>query len=92
VAIALAETSADIRLVVSDDGPGVPEEHRDRIFDRFARVEGSRVRGTGSTGTGLGLSIAQAIAERHGGSIFVEGTSSTPCDGARFVVVLPRAV
>ncbi|MEJ7744617.1 MAG: ATP-binding protein [Nocardioidaceae bacterium] len=92
VAIALAETSADIRLVVSDDGPGVPEEHRDRIFDRFARVEGSRVRGKGSTGTGLGLSIAQAIAERHGGSIFVEGTSSTACDGARFVVGLPRAV
>lgn len=91
VAIGLTEAAAGVRMVVSDDGPGVPENYRDRIFDRFTRVEGSRVRGTNSTGTGLGLSIAQAIAQRHGGSICVDG-EQTPGKGAKFVVLLPRAV
>ena len=89
VAISLSETSTGVRMVVSDDGPGVPEGHQDRIFDRFARVEGSRVRGAG--GTGLGLSIARAIAERHGGSISLQGAHQAPGDGARFLVLLPNA-
>lgn len=92
VAIGLTETSTDVRMVVSDDGPGVPEKYRERIFDRFAMVEGSRVRGTNSTGTGLGLSIARAIAQRHGGSIFIDGEHLRPGEGAKFVVLLPRAV
>jgi signal transduction histidine kinase len=54
------------RLDVVDDGPGIPHEHRDRVFDRFYRVDGARTQGGGS---GLGLAIARALAERAGGSL-----------------------
>jgi signal transduction histidine kinase len=74
----------DARLVVADDGPGVPGEMADRLFERFAR-------GTGDRGGsfGLGLSIVKAVAESHGGSVALEA----PPDGrgARFVVRLPAA-
>lgn len=88
VAIALSQSPVEVQLTVSDDGPGVPLEQRDRIFHRFARVEGARVRSTG--GTGLGLSIARAIAERHDGVIIVQDQHGSPGAGAQFVVVLPR--
>jgi signal transduction histidine kinase len=65
---------------VQDDGPGVPTEHRDRIFDRFYRVDAARDRGR--PGTGLGLAIVRSIAEGHGGSVRLEA-------GSRFVVRLP---
>jgi signal transduction histidine kinase len=67
-------------LAVQDDGPGVPTEHRDRIFDRFYRVDAARDRGR--PGTGLGLAIVRSIAEGHGGSVRLEA-------GSRFVVRLP---
>ena len=73
-----------VRLSVSDDGAGVDPRHRERIFERFFRTDESRSRGTGSTG--LGLSIARSIAERHGGSIAVDGGET----GARFIVLLPK--
>jgi signal transduction histidine kinase len=72
-------------VVVADDGPGVPADDRDRVFERFARVDDSRSRGTG--GTGLGLAIVRQVAERHGGTVTLEG----PGPGARFVVRLPVA-
>jgi signal transduction histidine kinase len=67
-------------LSVSDDGPGVPASERERIFERFTRLDASRDRSTG--GTGLGLAISREIVAAHGGTITVE-------DGARFVVQLP---
>lgn len=54
------------QLLVADDGPGVPAEHQDRIFDRFYRVEAARSPGGGS---GLGLSIARGLAARNGGRV-----------------------
>lgn len=75
-----------VRLTVSDDGPGVAIEDRERIFERFARVDDARAAGTG--GAGLGLAIAREIVERHGGSISATGNGSS---GASFEVVLPRA-
>ena len=56
---------------VTDDGPGVPPGHRERIFERFAKVE----TGPKPPGAGLGLSISRAIAERHGGTLACEGNT-----------------
>lgn len=78
---------ADERVVLSvtDDGPGVPPADRDRIFQRFVRLDDARSRDDG--GAGLGLAIVRDVVERHGGTIHV--TDGTP--GARFVVTLPAA-
>ena len=69
-----------VRLVVEDDGPGIPAADRARVFERFVRLDESRSRGAG--GAGLGLAIVAEVAAAHGGSVRVE-------DGARFVVTLP---
>ncbi|MGZ5371537.1 sensor histidine kinase [Aeromicrobium sp.] len=71
-------------VVVEDDGPGVPVESRDEIFERFVRLDEARGREAG--GSGLGLSIVQEIARAHGGRARVETSS---LGGARFVVELP---
>ena len=71
-----------IVLTVEDDGPGIPPELGERIFDRFVRGAGD----TRSGGTGLGLAIVRAVAESHGGAVTLE---SRPGGGSRFVVRLP---
>jgi signal transduction histidine kinase len=53
-------------LVVTDDGPGIPEPERERVFDRFVRGEDAAARAADATGSGLGLSIVRSIAQRHG--------------------------
>lgn len=68
-------------LVVEDDGPGIPEDLRLRIFERFVRRGGE---GAGSTG--IGLAIVRAAAQRHGGDARVEPTDQRTGTGARFVV------
>ncbi|WP_393916210.1 sensor histidine kinase [Halostreptopolyspora alba] len=72
-------------LRMHDDGSGVPVEDRDRVFERFARLNDARGRDPG--GTGLGLPIAQEIAQVHGGSLRVE--DSTELGGAVFEIRLP---
>jgi len=67
VTIRARATADDVRIDVEDDGPGIPAEHRPRIFDRFYRVEGSQ-----ASGSGLGLAIAHEVAEQMGGSVSVE--------------------
>lgn len=73
-----------LRLAVVDDGPGIPLEDQDKIFERFYRVDPSRSRGTG--GSGLGLTIARQLAAAHGGSLTMD---SRPGQGARFTLLLP---
>jgi signal transduction histidine kinase len=81
---ALVQTALDdTRLIVEDDGPGVPPGMRDRLFERFSRGDGDR-----GGSFGLGLSIVKAVAESHGGSVRLESPDGV---GARFVVTLPLA-
>jgi two-component system, OmpR family, sensor kinase len=70
-------------LSVEDDGPGIPPELGERVFERFVRGAGS-----GARGSGLGLAIVRAVAESHGGSVALERPDIG--SGARFVVTIPR--
>jgi signal transduction histidine kinase len=85
VDVTLSNGSSQVTLTVEDDGPGVPAGHRDRVFERFYRVDQARDRST--TGTGLGLAIVRSVAERHHGTVELAAGSR----GARFVVHLPSA-
>lgn len=71
-------------VVVTDDGAGVPEAERTRIFERFVRLDDARARDDG--GAGLGLAIARDVATRHGGRLTVAGAGER---GARFELWLP---
>jgi signal transduction histidine kinase len=86
VAVALHEQGGEVVLQVDDDGPGVPEEDRARIFERFVRLDAARDRDTG--GTGLGLAIVAEVAALHGGTSRV---LDSPMGGARVEVRFPRA-
>ncbi|MGK2880606.1 MAG: sensor histidine kinase [Mycobacterium sp.] len=73
-----------VRIEVEDDGPGIPDADRERVFERFVRLDDSRTRASG--GTGLGLSIAREITRAHGGSLVVEAGAV----GAHFVMLVPQ--
>jgi two-component system sensor histidine kinase BaeS len=79
IAVSAARVGQVVEIRVSDDGPGVPDEHAERIFDRFYRADPSRSRSTG--GAGLGLAIARQLVELHGGTIRYERPA--------FVIALP---
>jgi two-component system, OmpR family, phosphate regulon sensor histidine kinase PhoR len=84
-----AHTTGDsiIELSVRDDGPGIPPEAKERIFERFYRADKARSRDQG--GTGLGLAIVKNVVQAHGGDVRVE---STPGQGAEFFFTLPAAM
>jgi two-component system phosphate regulon sensor histidine kinase PhoR len=73
-----------VELCVADNGPGIPSEARERIFERFYRIDKARSREAG--GTGLGLAIVKHIVQSHGGKVWVE---SGPGQGAHFYFTLP---
>jgi two-component system, OmpR family, sensor kinase len=74
-----------LRFLVEDDGPGIPSDQREWVFDRFHRTDTARDRASG--GTGLGLAIVRAIALAHGGSV---SAASSPEGGARIELVIGR--
>ncbi len=85
VVVTVSSTASAARIVVEDNGPGVPDGERERIFEPWFRVSGHR-EGSGG-GSGLGLALTRQIASHHGGSVVY-----APRDpqGSRFVVELPR--
>jgi PAS domain S-box-containing protein len=84
VLVAVGKDADDIRITVRDHGPGVPEDFKPHIFDKFAQADATNTRQKG--GTGLGLSIVKQIVERLGGKI---GFGDAPGGGAIFYVDLP---
>jgi signal transduction histidine kinase len=83
--IRVSARQRDHKIVVSvaDTGPGIPEEHLLKIFDRFWRTPGTKQKGSG-----LGLSIAKGIVEAHGGTIWAESQSGK---GSSFFFTVPLA-
>ena len=86
VHLRLEADPAQLRLRVEDDGPGVAEADRARIFEPLVRLDGARSRDAG--GVGMGLALARRIARSHGGDLQVQGSE---LGGACFVLDLPRA-
>ncbi|KDN20390.1 sensor histidine kinase [Amycolatopsis rifamycinica] len=78
VTITLAETGGQAVLTVRDDGPGIPPDQRERVFDRFVRLDDDRAR-EDDGGSGLGLAIAADIARTHGGTLRVADSTSGAC-------------
>ncbi|WP_424918414.1 ATP-binding protein [Streptomyces sp. wa1064] len=85
VAVSVAADGRGVRVEVRDDGAGVPEDERERIFERFVRLDDARSRDDG--GAGLGLAIARDVATRHGGALTVDRAAE---GGAAFRLWLPR--
>ncbi|MFJ2570837.1 sensor histidine kinase [Streptomyces halstedii] len=84
VAVTVRAKGGDVCLEVADDGTGVPPPERERIFERFVRLDDARTRDDG--GAGLGLALARDIASRHGGTLTVD---TSPRGGAAFTLRLP---
>ncbi|MEV0912124.1 sensor histidine kinase [Streptomyces hokutonensis] len=86
VTVEVRHTEREVTVEVSDDGPGIPAPDRERVFDRFTRLDNARTRTEG--GTGLGLAIARDIATAHGGTLTAEPPRTTD-GGARLLLTLP---
>ncbi|MDL5156428.1 sensor histidine kinase [Actinomycetospora termitidis] len=84
VHVSAVPAGAWVRLIVDDDGPGIPEAERARVFDRFTRVEAA----AGVTGSGLGLALVARLVEGRGGSV---RAAASPDGGARLAVRWPAA-
>jgi signal transduction histidine kinase len=88
VLLSLDKTGDEAHVLVGNDGPAIPAEDQDRIFDRFVRLDDSRSRLAG--GAGLGLPIARDIVVAHGGTLSVVPCADSPAGGAVLRIVLPR--
>jgi signal transduction histidine kinase len=82
IVISASRWESTVEIRIADEGPGIPIEDRDQVFQEFYRLD----RGAGRGGTGLGLAISMAIVEAHGGRIWAEGA---PGGGTTIVMRLP---
>ena len=85
VSVTATGTDTDVVIVVADNGPGIPTDIRESLFERFVRADTSRQRATGSTG--LGLAIVDGLVRAHKGTIAVDSEPGN----TRFTITLPRA-
>ena len=86
VGVGVNNSDGVVEIAVTDQGIGIPDEDRDRVFERFYRIDPARSRHTG--GSGLGLSIVKHVVQNHGGDIRVW---SQPGKGSTFTIRLPEA-
>jgi two-component system sensor histidine kinase SenX3 len=86
VGIGVTNSNGVVEIAVTDQGVGIPESERDRVFERFFRVDNARSRHTG--GTGLGLSIVKHAVQNHGGDVRVWSQQGS---GSTFTIRLPEA-
>jgi signal transduction histidine kinase len=89
VRVAVHDRDGRARVLVDDDGSGIPTADRERVFERFTRLDEHRTRVGQAGGAGLGLSLVRGIVDRHGGTARVE---TAPLGGARLVLDLPAVV
>lgn len=89
VRVDISRQGDEIVMAVEDSGPGIPDEHLPRIFDRFYKADESRTGTEVPSGSGLGLSIVRAIVDRHGGTV---SAANVPGGGARFEIRLPAGL
>ncbi len=85
IAVNLRNQNDQARISIRDDGWGIPQQERDKVFQRFYRRDISR----SSPGHGLGLSLVAAIADAHGGSVIIRDPSEGSARGVEFIVALP---
>ena len=85
LALSVGERDATVVLAVDDDGPGIPDADRERVFERFVRLDDARARDDG--GSGLGLAIVAELVAAHGGAVVA---AAGPLGGARVEITLPR--
>jgi two-component system sensor histidine kinase SenX3 len=85
VGVGVRVDNGTVEIAVTDQGIGIPEEERDRVFERFYRIDPARSRHTG--GTGLGLAIVKHVVQNHGGDVRVW---SQPGSGSTFTIRLPE--
>lgn len=85
VSVSMKEKGQNITINIKDNGEKIPEEYKDKIFERFFRIDKARSRKTG--GTGLGLAISRESARKHGGDIYLDTSVK---DGNMFVMELPK--
>jgi signal transduction histidine kinase len=84
VSLSVERAGQGVRFVIEDDGPGIPEDQRELVFERFHRTDSARARSAG--GTGLGLAIVREIVNAHGGSVHV---GEARAGGARVELEIP---
>jgi len=87
--VSIAQAPGSVAITIDDDGPGIPDDQIERMFEPFTRLEASRNMATG--GTGLGLTLARAILQQHGGSLRLENRHGTggAVEGLRATMTLP---
>jgi two-component system osmolarity sensor histidine kinase EnvZ len=85
VELSISHVEGWLKVVVDDDGPGIPEDRREDVFKPFVRLDEARTQDSGGTG-GLGLAIARDIARSHGGDITLE---DSPLGGLRAIIHIP---